>query len=79
MVIITETLTSTLHHDIFTYLDYIFFLLPSYCRILSIFTFIGPYQTLPLRVRVDLGAMAIKRYTAFPKDQALLESHHQIV
>ena len=25
MVIITETLTSTSHHDIFTYLDYIFF------------------------------------------------------
>ena len=24
MVIKTETLTSTLHHDIFTYLDYIF-------------------------------------------------------
>ena len=24
MVIITETLTSTSHHDIFTYLDYIF-------------------------------------------------------
>ena len=44
MVIITETLTSTSHHDIFTYLDYIFFLLPSYCRILSIFTFILSFR-----------------------------------
>ena len=40
MVTETETLTSTLHHNIFTYLDYIFFPLPSYWRILSIFTFI---------------------------------------
>ena len=30
---------------------------------------------LPLRVRVDLGAMAIKRYSAFPKAPALLEPH----
>ena len=42
MVTETETLTSTLHHDIFTYLDYDF-LFPSYCRILSIFTFIYIY------------------------------------
>ena len=48
MVIITETLTSTSHHDIFTYLDYIFFLLPSYCRILSIFTFIYIYIIIKL-------------------------------
>ena len=41
MVTETETLTSTLHHNIFTYLDYVFFLLPSDCRILSIFTFIN--------------------------------------
>ena len=27
----------------------------------------GPYQVLPLRVRMDLGAMAIKGYPAFPK------------
>ena len=33
MVTETETLTSTLHHNKFTYLDYAF-LLPSYCRIL---------------------------------------------
>ena len=34
MVIETETLTSALHHNKFTYLDYDFFLLPSYYRIL---------------------------------------------
>ena len=27
---------------------------------------------------VDLGAVAMKEYTAFPKAQALLEPHHQI-
>ena len=34
---------------------------------------------LPLRARVDLRAMAMKGYPAFPKAPALLESHHQIV
>ena len=34
---------------------------------------------LPQRARVDLGVMAIKGYSAFPKAPALLESHHQIV
>ena len=33
---------------------------------------------LPLRVRVDLGAMAMKRYSAFPKAPALLKPHHQL-
>ena len=33
---------------------------------------------LPSRVRVDLGAMAIKGYSAFPKASALLEPNHQI-
>ena len=28
---------------------------------------IGPYQVLPLQVRVDLGAIAMKGYSAFPK------------
>ena len=37
---------------------------------------IWPYQVLPLRVRVDLGAMAMKGYSAFPKAPALLEPHH---
>ena len=40
--------------------------------------YIGPYQVLPLRARVDLGAMAMKGYSAFPKAPALLEPHHQI-
>ena len=40
---------------------------------------IGPFQVLPLRARVDLGVMAIKRYSTFPKAPALLEPHHQIV
>ena len=34
---------------------------------------------LPRRARVDLGAMAIKGYSAFPKAPALLELHYQIV
>ena len=38
----------------------------------------GPYQVLPLQVRVDLGARVMKRYSVFPKAPALLERHHQI-
>ena len=34
---------------------------------------------LPLQVRMDPGAMAIKRYAAFPKAPALLEPHYEIV
>ena len=34
---------------------------------------------LPLRVRVDLGAIAMKGYSAFPNAPALLEPHHQII
>ena len=40
---------------------------------------IGPYQVLPLRVRVDRGAMSMKVYSVFPKVPASLEPHHQIV
>ena len=40
---------------------------------------IWPYQVLPLRARVDLGAMTIKGYSAFPKAPVLLEPHHLIV
>ena len=40
---------------------------------------IGPYQVLPLRDRMDLGAIAVKGYSAFPKTPALLEPHHQTV
>ena len=35
---------------------------------------IGPYQVLPLQARVNLGAMAMKRYSAFPKAPVLLLS-----
>ena len=35
--------------------------------------------TLPLLAREELGAMAVKAYSGFPKDLALLEPHHQIV
>ena len=34
---------------------------------------------LPLWATVDLGAMAIKGYSTFPKAPALLEPHHQII
>ena len=33
--------------------------------------YIGPYQVLPLRPRVDLWAMAMKGYSVFPKTPAL--------
>ena len=45
----------------------------------SIYTIDMTYQPLSHRVRVDLGAMAIKGCSAFPKSSALLKSHHQIV
>ena len=32
-----------------------------------------------LQARVDLGAMTMKEYSAFPKAPALRELHHQIV
>ena len=40
---------------------------------------IGPYQILPSRVRVDLGAIAMKGNSAFLKAPALLEPYYQIV
>ena len=40
---------------------------------------IGPYQVLPFQVKVDLGAMVMKGYSAFPKAPALFEPVHQIV
>ena len=39
----------------------------------------NPYQALPVRARLDLEAMAMKVYFAFPKAPALLEPHHQII
>ena len=41
--------------------------------------YVEPYQVLPLQARVDLGAMAMKGYSAYLKAPALLEPHHQIV
>ena len=38
----------------------------------------GPNLVLPLQVRVDLGEMVMKGYSAFPKTPVLLEPHHQI-
>ena len=37
----------------------------------------GPKQVLLLQVRVDLGVMAMKEYSTFPK-AAELERHHQV-
>ena len=37
------------------------------------------YKVLPIRARVDLGAMTMKEYSAFPKAPALLELYHQTV
>ena len=34
---------------------------------------IGPYRMPPLQARVDLGAMSVKEYSAFPKAPALHE------
>ena len=40
--------------------------------------YIGPYQVLPLRVRVDLGAVVMKKYTSIPKALGW-EPHYQII
>ncbi len=48
-------------------------------RVLSMGQIELNYQVLPLRLRVDLGVMAMKGYSAFPKVPALLDIHHQIV
>ena len=40
---------------------------------------IGPYQVLLHRAKVDLGAVAMKGCSAFPKAPTSLETHHQIV
>ena len=34
---------------------------------------------LPVKASVDLGAMAIKGYSAFPEAPALLEPYHHII
>ena len=43
---------------------------------LVFYPYIGPYQELP-RAKVDLKAVAMKEYSAFPKAPALLEPHRQ--
>ena len=40
---------------------------------------VKPCQVLLFRARVDLGAMAMKGYFAFPQTPAPLLPHHQIV
>ena len=49
------------------------------CQTILFNPLIGPYQELSLRARVDLEAMAMKRYSAFLNAPALLGTHHQIV
>ena len=40
---------------------------------------IEPFQMLQLRARVDLGVMAMKTCSVFPKAPTSLVPHHQIV
>ena len=41
--------------------------------------YIGPYEVLPLRATVNLGAMAMKGCFEIPKAPASLKPNHQIV
>ena len=49
------------------------------CQTVLLDPCIGPYQVLSLWARVDLGTMAMRGYSAFPKASVLLDPHHQIV
>ena len=49
------------------------------CQIGLFGPWLGHFQVLPFRARVDQGAMAMKRHSAFPNAPALLELHHQVV
>ena len=49
------------------------------CQRVLFDTKIGLFQLLPLRARVNLGAVAMKGYSEFPKAPALLKPHSQIV
>ena len=40
--------------------------------------YIGPYQVLPLRAKMDVVVMGIKGFSAFPKIPVLLKPHHHI-
>ena len=41
--------------------------------------YIGPYRMLSFRARIDTGAIAIKRYSTFPKARTLPEPHHLVI
>ena len=41
--------------------------------------YIGPYQMLPFRARVDPGEIVLKGFSVFPKAPESLEPDHQIV
>ena len=49
------------------------------CQTVLFDLFIGPIQMLPLRAIMDLGAMAMKRYSTLSKAPALLEPRYQFV
>ena len=42
-------------------------------------TYMGPYQVVSLWVSIDLGAMAMKGYSAFCKTPGLPELHYKVV
>ena len=46
------------------------------CQTVLFGTYIGPYQVLLLRARLNLGTMAMKEFSTFPKAPALPEPHH---
>ena len=50
-----------------------------YCVVVRDYTTMGTCQVLPLRARVDLGAMAMKGFSTFRKAPAIVERHHQII
>ena len=52
------------------YLAYIICFAQFKCQIVLFDPLIRPYQVLPFRGRVDLGVMAMKGYTIFPKAPA---------
>ena len=51
---------------------------PFNCQIILFDPWISPFQALPFRFRLDLGAMAMKGHSTFSKALAL-RSRHQIV
>ena len=79
MVIITETLTSTSHHDIFTYLDYIFscylHTVGFYPYLLS-YIYIYIYMCVCVCVCVCVSSLSLRHdYTIFPLTPSLTYTH----